>query len=420
MIPSIGRAAKGLSDCGWLDAERARAYKWIVLAITLLGSVVWIALSASGLDREGKPIGTDFVGFYSASRLALGRRPDLAYDVAAHWAAQKALFGPKLDYTAFFYPPPALMICWPLALAPYFWSLAAWLTATGYAFYRVLRGYLPSLDATAFVAFPAVFVNAAHGQNGFLSAALIGGGLLAMETRPAIAGVLFGGMALKPHLALVIPLALVFARRWTTLAVAAVTVAVFCLSSLVAFGAPAWAAFFADASFARSALENNLVGDEKMQSVFAAARLLHGSLPVAWGAQIATALCVVAALFWLQRRAFRTAAEAPAVVCAGLLASPFLLDYDLTLMAIPLVWLLGQGLSSGFQPFEKALMAFAFLLPLISRVAAGAVGLPLAPLTIAAVFALTIRRALTPAANNEPRGVLDTRIESRLCLASER
>jgi alpha-1,2-mannosyltransferase len=103
-----------------------------------------------------------------------------------------------------------------------------------------------------------------------------------------------------------------------------------------------------------------------------------------------------------------------------LLASPFLLDYDLTLMAIPLVWLLGQGLCSGFQPFEKALMAFAFLLPLISRVAAGAVGLPLAPLTVAAVFALTIRRALTPAANGEMRVVLDTRIESRLSLASER
>ncbi len=34
----------------------------------------------------------------------------------------------------------------PVALAPYFWSIAAWLTATGYAFHRVLRGYLPSLD----------------------------------------------------------------------------------------------------------------------------------------------------------------------------------------------------------------------------------------------------------------------------------
>lgn len=420
MVPSISRVANALRDCAWLDAERACAYKWILLVITLLGSVGWIALSSGGLDREGKPIGTDFVGFYSASRLALEGRPDLAYDVGAHWAAEKALFGPKLGYTAFFYPPPALMICAPLALAPYFWSLAAWLAATGYAFYRVLRGYLPSLDPAALVAFPAVFVNVAHGQNGFFSAALIGGGLLAMDAKPALAGLLFGLLAFKPHLALVIPFALVFARRWTTLAVAGVTAAGFCALSLVVFGAPAWAGFFADASFARSSLENNLVGDEKMQSVFAAARLLHQSIAFAWGAQIATAICVVAALWMLQRRAYRTAAEAPAVVCAGLLASPFLLDYDLTLMAIPLAWHLGQGLRVGFLPFEKALMAVAFLLPLISRVLAGAVGLPLAPLTIAALFALTMRRALQPAANGEPRVTLDTNMEIGLSLAPER
>ena len=273
MTSSIGRAAAALSDCAWLDAERARAYARILLAVTLAGAIAWIALSPGGLDREGKPIGTDFVGFYAASRLALDGHPALAYDVGAHWAAQKALFGPELGYTAFFYPPPALLISLPLALAPYFWSLAAWLTATAYAYYRVLRLYWSSLDPVAFLAFPAVFVNAAHGQNGFLSAALIGGGLLAMDRRPALAGVLFGAMVFKPQLALAIPFALIFSRRWTTLIVAAATAAAFSAASLAAFGWIAWAGFFADSRLARSALENNLVGDEKMQSVFAAVRL---------------------------------------------------------------------------------------------------------------------------------------------------
>ena len=370
--------------------------------MTLIGAIGWIALSAGGVDREGKPIGTDFVSFYTASRLALDGAPELAYDVGAHWAAQKALFGPKLGYTAFFYPPPALLISLPLALAPYFWSLAAWLAATGYAFYRVLRGYLPSLDPVAFLAFPAVFVNAAHGQNGFLSAALIGGGLLAMDASPALAGVLFGAMAFKPHLALVIPIALVFSRRWTTLVVAAATAAAFSAASLVAFGAPTWQGFFADSSFARSALENNLVGDEKMQSVFAAVRLMHGSLALAWGAQIGAALCALAALWRLEGHAFRAAGEPAAIVCAGLLASPFLLDYDLTLIAIPLAWLLREGLERGFLPFEKAVLAFAFVLPLVSRAAAGAVGMPLAPFAIAALFALVMHRALASAGAGAP------------------
>ena len=420
MVPSVSGVVKSLSDCAWLDAGRARAYARILLLVTLVGAVGWIALSTGGLDRQGKPIGADFVGFYTASRLALDGRADLAYDVGAHWAAQKALFGPELGYTAFFYPPPALLIYLPLALAPYFVALAVWLAATGFAFYRVLRGYLPSLDPVAFFAFPAVFVNADHGQNGFLSAALIGGGLLVMDRRPVLAGACFGAMAFKPHLALVIPFALVFARRWTVLIAAAAAAAAFCLISLAAFGAGAWSGFFADASFARAALENNLVGNEKMQSVFAAVRLLHGSLALAWGAQVLMALSALATLWLMQRRAFRPAAEAPAVVCAGLLASPFVLDYDLTLLAIPLVWLLRDGCQSGFLPFEKALMALAFALPLISRVVAGAAGLPLAPLTIAALLALILRRAAGPAADSVERAHLDADLQIRLSLAPER
>src|SRR5271170_8378942 len=107
MVPFIGRAATALSDCAWLDGERARAYARILLAVTLVGAVGWIALRPGGLDREGKPIGADFVGFYTASRLTLDGSPELACDVGAQWAAQKAGFGPKLGYTAVFYAAPA-------------------------------------------------------------------------------------------------------------------------------------------------------------------------------------------------------------------------------------------------------------------------------------------------------------------------
>jgi alpha-1,2-mannosyltransferase len=223
-----------------------------------------------------------------------------------------------------------------------------------------------------------------------------------MDRRPASAGLLFGAMVFKPHLALMLPLAFLFAHRWTTLAAAALAAAGLSVLSLLVFGAPAWSAFLADSSLARSALENNLVGNEKMQSVFAAVRLLHGSLGLAWGLQAAAALGAAGALLYLQRRAFRSSCEAAAVVCAGLLATPFLLDYDLTLMAIPLACLLREGFRVGFFPFEKAVMAFAFLLPLISRLAAGALALPLAPLTIAALLVLAVRRDLKSVGEAEP------------------
>jgi hypothetical protein len=51
------------------------------------------------------------------------------------------------------------------------------------------------------------------------------------------------------------------------------------------------------------------------------------------------------------------------------------------------------------------------VLPLISRAVAGAVGLPLAPLTIAAIFALTMRRALTRAPGGAESAVLDKKLQ---------
>ena len=49
-----------LRSGAWLTAERRRIYPLIVLALTLLISVYWVATSPRLIDREGSPIGTDF------------------------------------------------------------------------------------------------------------------------------------------------------------------------------------------------------------------------------------------------------------------------------------------------------------------------------------------------------------------------
>ncbi len=392
------KAWGALRDADWLDRERALVYSRILFGFSFVGALIWIALARGGVDRAGEPIGADFVSFWTASELALNGHAADAYDVAAHWAAQNALFGRDLAYSAFFYPPPYLLICLPLATLPYFWSLAAWLAATGYAYGRVLRAWAgPHIDVFALLAFPAVLINAGHGQNGFLSAALIGGGALWLDRRPIAAGLCFGALVYKPHLALMIPVALIATRRWTTLLAAAATASAFIFASWIVWGNEVWRAFVAVTPLARATLERHFVGDEKMQSVFAAVRLLHGGLTLAYCVQAATALAAAAALFWLAARRYRSEAEGPAMVAATLLASPFLLDYDLTLLAIPLVWSAREGLRRGFAPGEKSALALAYVLPLFSRVLAGTLGLPVAPLAIAALLYIVLRRAATPA-----------------------
>lgn len=401
MQPLPQRAIAVMRDAAWFDTERARNYCRILAAVTFVVAFGWIALSHDGVDTAGKPLGTDFLSFWTASKLALSGHAASVYDAHAHYAAQRAAFaGGHLDYAAFFYPPLYLLICLPLAALPYFASLCAWLSLTFYAYWRVAREFLGGAGAglaLPLFAFPAVLLTIGHGQNAFLSTALFGAGILALRTRPIAAGVAFGLLAFKPHLGLLIPVLLIASGRWKTFASAAATVLALVGVSAALFGIATWEAFASVLPFARSTLEQGLVGPEKMQSLFAAIRLWHGSVGAAYAAQAAMAAVAGVFLIALCRQRPESDAQGPALMAATLLASPFLLDYDLMLLAIPLAWLFSEGRRTGFLPWEKLILLAAFTLPAFSRLVATRYGVPSAPLVDLAVFALVLRRGFLAA-----------------------
>ena len=385
-----------LRRADWLTGERARAYGWLWLAVSLAIAASWVALTRGGLDPAGKPLGTDFMSFWSASQLALAGSPASAWNVAAHHARESAIFGRDTGYAAFFYPPIFLLICLPLALLPYLASLAAWLVATGALYWRMARAWLDErFGWMPILAFPAVLTNAGHGQNGFLSAALFGAGALWLQRRPILAGVALGALAYKPHLGLMVPVALAIAGRWKSFAAAAATVLALSAASLAFFGTGAWQGFLADSGLARASLEQGLVGDAKMQSAFAAVRLLRGPVGLGYAVQAVFAAFAAAGLVWLQRRGPGSAAFGPAMIVAALIASPFLLDYDLVILAAPMAWLVSEGARTGFRDWEKTTLAAAFVLPAVSRTVASTAHLPLAPFVLAALFVLLLRRGAT-------------------------
>jgi hypothetical protein len=383
-----------LERADWLDAARARAWRNILLVLTGLAVVGWCALSRGGLDLLGKPLGTDFLSFYAASKLALGGHAADAYSPSLHHAAEVAVFGRDTGYPAFFYPPLYLLICAPLAVLPYFPALIAWLGATGAAYLAAIRCWWSQRSGWPdALAFPAVLINLGHGQNAFLSAALIGAAAHWLNRRPVLAGVAFGLLAYKPHLGLLLPIALVVAGRWTTIVSAAATVLAFAGLSLWAFGPDVWAAFLANSHLARATLESGLVEPGKMASAFAAVRTLGGPIALAYAVQAALVLYVLASLVLAQRRSPRGRAEPALLVTAAVLASPFLLDYDLVILAFPLAWLAGEGMRTGFRPWEKLVLLAGFVLPLIARTLALAAHLPIAPLVLLALFQLLLARA---------------------------
>jgi len=118
-----------------------------------------------------------------------------------------------------------------------------------------------------------VLINVGHGQNGFLTAALLGGALVMLDHRPIVAGILFGLLAYKPQFGMMIPLVLAASGRWRPFAAAAATVLILALAATAAFGPHVWQAFLDSTRFTRVvALEQSDTGWYKIQSVFARGR----------------------------------------------------------------------------------------------------------------------------------------------------
>jgi hypothetical protein len=398
---TLGRSADSswiVRDAGWLTAERVAAWSRVLGVLTILTAVVWLALSHGGLDTEGKPVGGDFLAFWTASRLALDGHPAAAYDPLTHLAAQHAVL-PALagrpGYQAFLYPPTFLLICLPFALLPYLVSLGVWLVSTFAVLFAALRRILPQRSAIVpIAAFPSLLTNCGHGQNGFLSGACFAGGLVLAGQRPFCAGMCLGVLVFKPHLLAVIPLVMMAAGRWWVVAGTATSACLLLGLSYAVFGAAAWHAFLALAPAARSMLEQGRIFDiSYVRSVFAAVRVMHGGIGLAYILQAPVTLCAVALACASAWRRPGVQAELALAVAAAMLASPYLQDYDLVCLAVPMAWLAASALQSGWLPYEKAVLFAAYATPLLSRLLATGPGAMLGPLVLAVFLALIARRA---------------------------
>ena len=381
-------AVAAIRDAAWLTPARITAYARLLLLAMLLVSLQKVV--------SGAHIAMDFRSFWAASKLALEGRADAVYQPLQHYAVERAIPGTaSVSWAAFLYPPVFLLFCLPLALLPFALSAVAWTVVTGAAFAASLRPWLPRswTGWTIAAAFPAAWSNLGFGQNGFLTAALLGFGGRWLERRPVLAGICFGCLAIKPQLGVAIPVALVAAGRWRCFAAAAATVLALGGLSLLAFGGTPWLGFLHNLPLAGKAIE---LGDEtplKMATAAGAALLLGASLPVADAVQAVVALAACAVLALLAWRRPGAGPEAAAICVCAALTSPWLHYYDLTVLALPIAWLAAAGRHDGFLPYEKFSLLCAYLLPVIGIPLAYGPHLPAAALTVAALLALIARRA---------------------------
>jgi hypothetical protein len=383
-------------DAPWLTRRRLVAYPRLFLAVYVVSALVWILRSKGLIDPGGHPIGADFIDPWSASWLTLHGSPSAVYDVPRLWSAERmAVHYPSVGFAGFHYPPIYLLLILPFAMLPYAWSLLAWTVATFAAYLTAMWKIDPERDSLWLaIAFPGALVNLTNGQNGFLTLALLAAALLTLQRRPILAGVMFGLMSYKPQYGLLVPIFLLATGRWRAVAAASVTVVALAALSLMFFGTQTWQAFFSSITFTRHVvLEQGGSGFEKLQSAFAAARLWGFSVATAYTFQAAVSLIAAVTAIWTWRRTSKFDLHAAALATAVLLATPYMMDYDLVILALPIAWIALDGRRSGFLPWEKSLLAFVWMLPLFARSLAGHAMIPIAPLAMLLLLADIARRA---------------------------
>ncbi|MBA4274998.1 MAG: hypothetical protein C0436_05025 [Alphaproteobacteria bacterium] len=378
-----------------ITAARARFYGLFFVLLTCI-TVAGIVVTAQGpMDAMGRPIGTDFAGIWSAGVMTRTQGPEQAYDFAAHNALQRNIFGEETLPLGYHYPPIFTLVVEPLSRLPYLPALIVY-QLVGFALYWLTMRHILSamphrLWGWPVLGFPAIWVNLTHAHNGFLTAALFGGGLVLLRTRPWLAGILLGALCYKPQFGLLIPLALMAAGQWRAFISASITVLALIAFTLLLYGESTWLAFFRYSEFTqREVIEGGTTGWHKMQTVFAAARLWHAPITLAYALHALVA-CVVSVMVWRVWRSHADYALKAAMLMLGaLLVAPYAFDYDLMLLG-PAIGFLAVYAYRHATPHLPSLLVLLWAMPFFARMVAQYLWLPLGVFSIA-LAALFIAR----------------------------
>lgn len=376
---------------------RARIAAMCVVVATL-GALLYLVGTAHGtVDSLGRPLGTDFSNVWTAGWMADHGQAPLAWDWPTHHEVQKQVHkDPSIPFYGWHYPPPFLILATLLAQLPYVAALFVWQGATLAMALWLVRRILPLERDALLIALgaPVVLVCLGHGQNAFLTATLLGGGMMLLDRRPWIAGMLLGALVYKPQFAVLIPVLLLARGNIRAFVSAGLTVAALCLLTLAIWGWPVWQAFIDSLPLTRHIIiEAGATGWEKIQSPFATIRQWGGSIPFAYAVQaVVTAIAIVTAALIARRGSMEL--RGAAALSAALLCTPYVLDYDHVLLGVAIAFLVADMGKRATLRWEPSWLAYAWIAPLYGRAVSEWTHIPVNLIAAIAVLALTARRAM--------------------------
>ena len=336
-----------------LTRERLSLLCWALI-------ITYIILAVYHLGDFGPNTGgiknSDYVLLWSASNLARTTRPRGRLQRPRSCVGSKPPSGTICTKSSRgSIPRPSSCSSCPWASCPTSCPWPAGSAAPCWGALAVLRRIAPDpLTRKLALAFPGNALNLFYSQGIFLLIGLMGGGLLAVDGYPLLAGLLLGlSISYKPHLGFLLLVALVAGRRWQALGAMLATVAGLAGLSAVVFGLNIWVLFWQTIPLASHIVATVAELWPRMSTPFAAVRLLGGGLPVAWIIQGIVSATVAVIVFWVWRQEAPLAVRASTLVLGALLATPYALEYDLALLSLPLAWMAWEGQVHGWRPGEK-------------------------------------------------------------------
>jgi hypothetical protein len=381
------------SAAGWLTPRRVRAQA-VVLALCLWGTCAVDFATLGWFDRAGNIKFQDFLPLYALARLVAQGRADQLYNQQAtadeietivHRSAGEnengcpsasslanvrlpVLYGPQVGL--FFVPFARLSF--PTAALTWVVSSLLVFFACIYVVWRACPGLRPHwrMVAICAAAFPPLFHFFVRGQLSVLVLACFTAAFLALRADHGwLAGIALGLLIFKPQFLIAIPLVLLLAQAWKTLAGLCISAAGQVVLAWICFGSAVMRAYFVTMwhmSRWISAAELGLAPIQ-MHSLRSFWMLL---IPWPEAALALYVVCSFVVVWWAA--AIWKASSAPALRFCGLtlaavLVNPHLFVYDLLVLVPVLLLLVDWSLTNPQHHCSAALCLLsylAFVLPL--------------------------------------------------------
>ena len=303
----------------------------------------------------------DFDVFYIVGQMIWDGTLPQAYDIDTMRAIQKSITGED-TFMPWTYPPHFDLVAALLPFGSRGLSYAVFITVTFLGYIYVLRRLAgPYLTAVLIALLPALVMTMRIGQNGFMTAALVGLFCLSFLNARTVAGVPLGLMVIKPHLALGLGVLVLVTRRWKVLVLGLAVVAAVSALATLAFGTEVWPAFLASVPEAQESMKRGLYPMFRMTSAYAALFTLGMAPGSAMIVQACIAVAACAAIVVASVRGMPMRQLLGLSCFATLAISPYNYDYDMPILGVGFA-LMASDLMARARPVEKlALLGLTWL-----------------------------------------------------------